>query len=235
MEPKLNQHMEHHPHLLINLPPAAKDVTQITERELIKQCLFHVINFSTKLTRCCELSGEIVNEDDENYIISPIRGHQTVTNYPRGYVNYLHKYENRMEILNLCFETCYNIISIHNLLNFEEKVIIPRSDGTTSKASITKDNGLRYSKSYDKIVLNFEFYRQKGEGEPDELSVKNVTLDEIYRLNPSFPKLEITIYESLKYPQWVIDERQEWESFMTSKLDSTLSNVGRSYTIKRIN
>ena len=235
MEPNLNQDVENHPHLLINMPPAAKDLTQVTEQELIKQCLFHVINCSTKLTRCCELSGELVKEDNDDFIISPIRGHKTVTIYPRGYVNHLDKYQYRMDMLNLCFEVCYNVLSIHNFLDLDEKVIIPRSDGSTSEASISKDYGLRYSTSYDKIVLNVEFYSKKGDRESDDLFVKNVRLDDIYRLNPTFPELEITIYESLKYPQWLIDERKEWENFMTSKLNLTLSNVGRSYTIKRIN
>ena len=206
------------------------------EEELIKSTVIHSVNYSNKLVNYCELSGIKLKEKDKSedlfLVSSYLRGYENITYFPRGIIFHSNKEIEKLEIANLFFESNYNLIVKHIFNNDQYndyKIKVKRSNGAITDGWFKNNYGLIYFKKYDKIFIKVKVILKDGsEG------FKNIVLSEIYELNPDLPDIDIYIYKSEKYSEWIKKERKIWEDFMLSKLKSTLINTNKKFNIIRI-
>lgn len=204
------------------------------EEELIKSTVIHSVNYSNKLVNYCELSGiKLKDKSEDLFLVSSyLRGHENITYFPRGTIFHSNKEKEKLEIANLFFESNYNLIVKHIFNNDEYidyKIKVKRSNGMITDAWFKKIYGLLYFKKYDKIFIKVMVILKDGsEG------FKNINLSEIYKLNPDLPDIDVYIYKSDQYSEWIKKERIIWEDFMLNKLKLTLIDTNKKINIIRI-
>lgn len=207
-----------------SFPPIKPKFDDDDIEKKIRDSVVHAIYFSSKLYNICELSGEKYNGLELKY--TNLRGFNGMVDIPRGGILYHPKYKDRMEDANLYFETRFQLLTTHSLSMFPNNKIlnlkVKRSSGKIdSNARLFYGMPIRYliSKSSGDKILGISVDMDIDD---KRIGSKIIPLSLIKRFNPELFPISITIYKDV--PEWMQDERNEWETLMTSLLQKELDS-----------
>lgn len=155
-------------------PDTLEDVNDCIESGLYK------IFFASKFLNMDEFTKQ---EYKENNIMKCIPGYEAVTQIPRGFICYNNSNEWLFKLACMKFILQYNIIPI-SYTNLNSIMNIKRSSGKIQRAHFSKNNCIRMSKSYNKLVANCSF-NESDDIEPTIFSekTKSVLIGDLIKLN----------------------------------------------------
>jgi len=160
-------------------PNTLKDVDDCIESGLYK------IFFASKFVNIDEFTKQ---KYKGNNIMKCIPGYEAVTQMPRGYISYNNSNEWLFKLACMKFILQYNIIPI-SYTNLNSIMNIKRSTGKIQRAHFSKNNCIRMSKSYNKLVANCSFNENDDvdnkNNEPTIFSnkTKSVLIGDLIKLN----------------------------------------------------
>jgi len=192
----------------------------------IQRAVFRSTHFSSKFANKCEISNNCYINSDVGLMCAYLKGAQQLRNHHcYGCIQYHSDYENYIKDANMFFEYQQMIIQNHNWC--DKTIKIKRSNGDVFETKIFKNSIIRYYK--DKILFYVEF-ENNGEICNKWVPLTNYISERtgietfgLLTLNPNLIDEELILYIG-ESPEWMKEERQEWNNIFDSKFKEICTN-----------